>query len=107
LLASNIQRTKVNKGYTSVGSVEVPSPIVEKSYTASYSIAMTDVSLLKESSNLSSIQINLIKFDLNEPGRGSSISTALSLREGEKTVVGTATLRDKALVIVLSAKVLK
>lgn len=37
----------------------------------------------------------------------AKISTSLSLREGEKVVVGTASLKDKGLILVLTAKVIK
>jgi hypothetical protein len=35
------------------------------------------------------------------------VQTALNLRDGEKVVVGTAALRNRALVIVLTAKLIK
>jgi hypothetical protein len=35
-----------------------------------------------------------------------AITTALNLRDGEKVVVGTATIRDRAVIVVLTAKVL-
>jgi hypothetical protein len=35
------------------------------------------------------------------------VQTALNLRDGEKVVVGTATLRNRALVIVLTAKLIR
>ena len=34
----------------------------------------------------------------------TQVQTALNLRDGEKVVVGTATLGDRALIIVLTAK---
>jgi hypothetical protein len=35
------------------------------------------------------------------------VQTALNLRDGEKVVVGTATIRNRALVIVLTVKLIK
>ena len=35
------------------------------------------------------------------------ISTRLSVRDGEKVVVGTASLRDKAVILVLMTRVMK
>ena len=40
-------------------------------------------------------------------GRPAEIHTDLSLRNGEKVVVGTATLGNKGLILVLSARVIK
>ena len=42
-----------------------------------------------------------------QPLGNARISTDLRIRDGEKVVVGTASLRDKALILVLTAKVLK
>jgi hypothetical protein len=36
----------------------------------------------------------------------AKVETALNLRDGEKVVVGTATIRDRALIVVLTAKLL-
>lgn len=37
----------------------------------------------------------------------AKVQTALNLRDGEKVVVGTATIRNRALVIVLAVKLVK
>ena len=37
----------------------------------------------------------------------AKVQTALNLRDGEKVVVGTATIRNRALVIVLTVKLIK
>lgn len=42
-----------------------------------------------------------------QPLGNARISTDLRIRDGEKVVVGTASLRDKALILVLTTKVLK
>ena len=41
------------------------------------------------------------------PGEESGIHSDLSMRDGEKVVVGTAGFTDKALILVMTAKVLK
>jgi hypothetical protein len=37
----------------------------------------------------------------------TKINTNLSVRDGEKVVVGTASLKDKAVILVLTTKILK
>ena len=36
----------------------------------------------------------------------AGVQTALNLRDGEKVVVGTATIRNRALIVVLSARLI-
>jgi hypothetical protein len=39
-------------------------------------------------------------------GRGLSISTAVDVKKGQQIVVGKATVQDRAVILVLSAKIL-
>jgi hypothetical protein len=43
----------------------------------------------------------------NENKDRAKVNTALNLRDGEKVVVGTATIRNRALVVVLTMKLVK
>ena len=53
------------------------------------------------------VQINEFTFKTHTATEQSRIQTALNLKDGEKVVVGTATLRNRALVLVLTANILK
>jgi len=76
--------------------------------TLPYDYSINNVSLSSNPSSSSTIQINEFAFVTMAPNGtvSSQIETALNLRDGEKVVVGTATLRDRALIIVLSAKLI-
>ena len=52
------------------------------------------------------IQIGEFSFGTRTNQVNASVQTALNLRDGEKVVVGTATIRDRALIVVLTAKIL-
>jgi hypothetical protein len=64
-------------------------------------------SLSTEESGAATVQMDNFAFSLREPAGNADISTSLGVREGEKVVVGTASLKDKAMILVLSAKVIK
>jgi type II secretory pathway component GspD/PulD (secretin) len=53
--------------------------------------------------------IGKLRFEVREPGsnEGVLIETELNIRDGEQVVVGTAALRDRGLILVLSAKLLE
>ena len=61
------------------------------------------------------MNIGMFDFEMRIPiSVGTQISydsigfrTPVNLREGEKVVVGTTTMEDKGLVVVLSAKIIK
>ncbi|MBK7601827.1 MAG: hypothetical protein IPJ07_26200 [Acidobacteria bacterium] len=68
-----------------------------------------------ESSSTGAPTINIRNFYFTLEGRGSDEASALgearidsnlSIRDGEKLVVGSASLRDRAVILVLSAKVI-
>jgi hypothetical protein len=53
------------------------------------------------------IQIQDFSFTLQGDGIQGRVQTALNLRDGEKVVVGTATINDRALIVVLIPKIVK
>ena len=53
------------------------------------------------------VQLGAFNFLLEGNGVHSSVRSDVGVREGEKVVVGTAGLKDKALILVLTAKLLK
>jgi hypothetical protein len=65
------------------------------------------VSLVQDPSGSYSVQLGEFAFSTNAEKDKAKVQTALSLRDGEKVVVGTATMRNRALVVVLTVKLLK
>jgi hypothetical protein len=64
------------------------------------------VSLVQDSSGKYSVQIGEFAFTTTSEKDRTRVQTALNLRDGEKVVVGTATMRSRALVVVLTAKLI-
>lgn len=108
LAASIVQRlTETPRGLQGSGIAELPStsPGTPNS-SMPYEYFINNVSLLQNATGAASVQIAEFTFVTQEKER-ARIQTALNLRDGETVVVGTATIRNRALVIVLTAKLIK
>jgi len=119
LMTSSVQRTKEGLGRvenngvveSKLFSLEKPSgnPIF-------YSYILSQPSLDTRTSAGPTIQLNEFRFNMRIPLALASTNiqyenvgfqTPVSLRDGEKVVVGTTTMGDKGLVVVVTARVLK
>lgn len=69
-----------------------------------YQYVIQSMSLVQNPSGAPSVQINEFTFKAQTDHDQIQVQTALNLRDGEKVVVGTATIRNRALIVVLSAK---
>jgi hypothetical protein len=110
LLTSSVQRVK--EGSFQVqgeGIAEITAPLVEMPTKANYSFSGNSVSLSLSPAGSPIFQINDFQFSLAVQGNTerAHIRTGLTLRDGEKVVVGTSTLRDKGIIVVLIAKMIK
>jgi hypothetical protein len=110
LASSIVQRTKDGaRGLNGGGNAEVGSPLFREPTDLHYS-ALADGISITGSPDSPAIELRSFQFELNTPssaGGRALIKSDLSLREGEKVVVGTASLKDKALVLVVTAKIIK
>jgi hypothetical protein len=110
LAASVVQRlTETPRGLHGSGTAEIayasaPNPTV----SLTYDYTINSVSLAQNPAGDKTIQIGEFSFGTrpNTANINGSVQTALNLRDGEKVVVGTTTIRDRGLIIVLTAKVL-
>ena len=75
--------------------------------TARYEYSVNQLSFVPSASGAQSIQIQDFTFTLVGEGIQGRVQTALNLRDGEKVVVGTATINDRALIVVLIPKIVK
>lgn len=109
LMTSSVHRTKDGPaGISNRGVADA------KKVTA-YSYDLRPISMDPAASGSATIHIGLFAFEMRVPitiGPATSYETIgfrtpVNLREGEKVVVGTTTMEDKGLVVVLSAKVVK
>jgi hypothetical protein len=116
LLTSIVQRTRESRGIRpgyleGRGSAEVGWPSsapggVEKRLS-NYQFGANTVALTSTPSGTQEIQLGDFNFSLVVPGTDAKIRSDVRMRDGEKVVVGTAGFNDKALILVMTAKVLK
>lgn len=107
LLTTIVQRTNLRSGFiNSSGTTALPGT----NATATYRLSMTNIVLASQEEG-SSITIGDLTFQIagtnDEASRkfgSAEVRTRLNARPGEKVVVGTATLDDKAVILVLTAK---
>ncbi|HEX8180534.1 MAG TPA: secretin N-terminal domain-containing protein [Pyrinomonadaceae bacterium] len=114
LLTSVIQRAKERTGSNpgflqGEGVVQITLPDSPNPHEFTYSYNASNLAFGANAAGATTIQLNGLDFRLNgNSANGSArIRSDVGLREGEKVVVGTAGLKDKALIIVLTAKLLK
>lgn len=117
LLTSVVQRTRESRGPRSSylegrGSAEVGWPSstgaggTEKRIS-NYQFYANSVALTSTPGGGTEIQLGDFTFSLSVPGTEARIRSDVRMRDGEKVVVGTAGFNDKALILVVTARVLK
>ena len=107
LFTSVLQRlTETNRGLNGSGVAQMPGPQSGMT-SAQYEYYISSVSFAPGSSGAQTIQINEFVFTVAGEGIRGRVGTALNLRDGEKVVVGTATINDRALIVVLIPKIVK
>jgi hypothetical protein len=108
LLTPIVQRAKLDGGGMSSGGT---ATLPDKSLSARYELKIMRLISADEPSVI--VLDNLLfsirgASDPDQTQIGSAeINTRLNVRDGEKVVVGTASLKDRALILVLTTKVLK
>ena len=112
LLTSIVQRTRDSRGphvgyLEGRGSAEIPWPNTVDKRISNYQFYANSVALTSTSSGASEIQLGDFTFSLQAPGTEAKVHSDVKLRDGEKVVVGTAGFSDKALILVVSARVVK
>ena len=117
LLTSIVQRTRESRGPRNAyldgrGSAEVawPNPNVPagtEKRISNYQFYANSVALTSSPSAATEIQLGEFTFSLSVPGTEAKIHSDVRMRDGEKVVVGTAGFSDKALILVMTARVLK
>jgi type II secretory pathway component GspD/PulD (secretin) len=72
-----------------------------------YEYYIRNVTLVQNGMGGPTVQIGEFTFRTLTEKDGARVETALNMRDGEKVVVGTATIRNRALVIVLTSTLVK
>lgn len=109
LAASVVQRlTATDRLLQGSGTAEVPSGTSgTPNVSMPYEYYINNVSMTQDVSGGPNMRISEFSFSTVSDKDRARIQTALNLRDGEKVVVGTASLRSRALVIVLTARLVK
>lgn len=113
LLTTVLQRAKVTDNLGTVlhgeGSAQIAVPGGPTPVTYRYTYNAQSLSQTTTGTGAPTLQIGALSFQLDggEIGGKASVRSDVGLREGEKVVVGTAGLRDKALILVVTARQIK
>ena len=110
MLTAVVQRTKESRGVNpghiqGSGSAAIESPGNPK--VLQYGFQANSLSLTASPSGPTAVNLGDFTFTLSGDAGTARIASDVSVREGEKVVVGTAGLRDRALVLVITAKLIK
>lgn len=112
LLTSIIQRAKERPGFypkvisgSGVASMTQPGEPAPREFN--YDFEANGLTLGTNANGATTVQLGGFNFGLGGVGTHAAIHSDVSVREGEKVVVGTAGLKDKALILVLTAKLIK
>ncbi|HVQ39294.1 MAG TPA: secretin N-terminal domain-containing protein [Pyrinomonadaceae bacterium] len=108
LAASVVQRlTETPRGLRGTGAAQISNSTPGgPSVGLPYEYFINQVSWVSNPAGAATIHIAEFTFGTVSDKERVQVQTALNLRDGEKVVVGTATIRDRALIVVLTAKVL-
>lgn len=113
LLTTIIQRAKVTEQFGNVlngeGSAQLAAAPGGGLVNYRYSFFANTVSQTTSAAGVPTLQLGTFGFTLDggEAGGKASVRSDVGIREGEKVVVGTAGLRDKALILVVTARPIK
>jgi hypothetical protein len=113
LLTSIIQRAKDRPGYSQeiirgegVAQLALPGDSAPRDFF--YNFQANSLMLSTGATGATTVQLGNFSFGINgKEGDKAAVRSDVGVRDGEKVVVGTAGLRDKALILVLTAKLIK
>jgi hypothetical protein len=110
-IASIAQRLRAGSGTSGKGQVLVMPPAAEEKTQGHFHYHLENLNLpaaANPGSGPATFALKRLKLVLETEGLGEAeVSTGLTLREGEKVVVGTGSLRNRAMIVVFSARVVK
>jgi len=72
-----------------------------------YQFDASSIALTTGASGGFEMQLGRFDFSLSVPGNIAKIHSDVKIREGEKVIVGTAGFNDTALILVMTARVIK
>ncbi len=113
-LTTIVQRTRAGtRSIEGNGAVALKITVADKEELAQYSYRLFNsggaaASITANPSGGSTVQIPDMSFTISSGSLGNArIETGVSVRDGEKVVVGTSSLKDRGVILVLSIRVIK
>jgi hypothetical protein len=110
-VATITQRIRVGAGASGKGQLVVGPPAADSAGNGHFRYAVENVALVPSASGPGAQQVSLKKFRLEVEGPSAlgeaEVNTGLTLRDGERVVVGTGSLRNRAMIVVLAARLLR
>ena len=110
LIASITQRLRAGAGTSGKGELLVLPPVSDEKATGHFHYQIDNLILPNSPPPDGSVLFTLKRFKLvlEADALGEAeVTTGLTLREGEKVVVGTGSLRNRAMIVVISARSLR
>ena len=116
LIATVINRVKDGRRINGQGIPDVSAfaaKVEGREIGATYNYNIGPVTITTGAGGASSIQLEDLRFSLKTNAftpssyLDTNVSTSATLRDAERVVVGTATLKDKGLILIVTAKVIK
>jgi len=106
LYTSVLQRITESNRMLSGGGIAQLAGAQSGASPSQYEYSLNQVSISPGQPGASSIQILEFVFSVAGEGIRGRVQTALNIKDGEKVVVGTTTINDRALIVVLIPKII-
>lgn len=109
LLGSVTQRLRAGSNASGKSQVMALPPGIEEKVTGHFRYHIENIAVTPSgSTGATAFTLKRFKVDLEADALGEAeVSTSLTLREGEKVVVGTASLKNRAMIVVIFARLLR
>jgi hypothetical protein len=109
LVAAVTQRVRAGAGSNGKGQVVIGPPAVDETTNGQFHYSIEKISLpLPGTSTAPLVSFKRLKLGLESNLLGEAeVATGLTLREDEKYVVGTGSLKNRAMIVVVSARLLR
>jgi hypothetical protein len=110
-VAALTQRIRPDGGANGKGELMIAPPASDQAGSAKFHYSCQNVAVSPAATGGGPLQVTLRRFHFELEGNDAlgeaEVSTGLTLRDGEKVVVGTGSLKNRAMIIVLAARLLR
>jgi hypothetical protein len=109
LVVAHAQRVRAGAGANGKGQVVLAQPATDENTNGLFHFSIEKVSLPQPGTAPTTlVAVKKLKVSLESGSLGEAeVSTGLTLREDEKVVMGTGSLKNRAMIVVVSARLLR